>query len=96
MSVTVISRRVFKIDRKELIPLLSELRRLAEKQKGFISRASYTNVKAGAECITISKWESKKQWQNWMNKKKVQKIQWEIDSLLGEKTVFDVYKKAKF
>ena len=91
-KVTVISKRVFKIKKNDkLIPLLKQLRKSAEKQKGFISRATYTNVNDATENIVISEWKSEEQWQKWMKRKKVQDIQGQIDSLIGEKTVFDVY-----
>ena len=56
MKVTVISKRVFKIKKNDaLIPLLKKLRKSAEKQKGFISRATYTNLNDSTENIVISK-----------------------------------------
>ena len=92
MPVTVISKRVFKIEKNDkLIPLLQKLRKHAEKQKGLISRATLTNVIDPAENIVISEWKTKESWQKWMKKKKVKEIQGKIDSLIGEKTIFDVY-----
>ena len=45
MPVMVISRRMFKIEQREkLIPLLQQLRNHAKKQKGFISRATYSSI----------------------------------------------------
>jgi hypothetical protein len=45
MPVTAISKRVFKIGQREkLIPLLQKLRNHAKKQKGFISRATYSSM----------------------------------------------------
>ena len=92
MQFTAISKRVFKIKKNdELIPLLKKLRKSAEKQKGFISRATFTNVNDSTENIVISEWKSEEHWQKWMKKNKVKEIQDKIDSLIGENTVFDVY-----
>lgn len=92
MKVTVISKRVFKLKKNDkIIPLLKKLRKSAEKQKGFVSRATFTNIEDTTENIVISEWKSEEQWKKWMNKKKVKEIQGQIDSLIGEKTVFDVY-----
>ncbi len=92
MPITVISKRVFKAKKNDkLIPLLKKLRNHAEKQKGFISRATFTNVNDATENIVISQWKSEADWKKWMKKKKVQEIQGKIDSLIGEKTVFEVY-----
>lgn len=97
MYVKIISRRVFKIKQKEkLIPLLQKLRKLAEKQKGFISRTTYSSLSDPGEYIVLSEWKSADDWIEWMDKKKTRKIQGDIDSLIGEKTFFDVFRPEKF
>jgi heme-degrading monooxygenase HmoA len=97
MSVMVISKREFKIEQRDkLIPLLQKLRNNAEKQKGFISRATYSSMNDPGEYIVISEWETVSSWRKWMDKKKTWELQGEIDSLIGEKTVFDVYKPEKY
>ena len=56
MPVTVISKRVFKIEQRDkLIPLLQELRKYAKKQKGFISRGTFSSLTDPGEYIVISK-----------------------------------------
>ena len=97
MYVKVISRRVFRLSEKDtLTPLLKELRKSAEREKGFISRTTYSSLNDPGEVIVISEWKTADDWIEWMNKKKVKKIQWEIDSLIGEKTFFDVYRPEDF
>ena len=97
MKVKIISRRVFRIDKKvEVANLLKKLRQSAEKQEGFISRSSNTSLNDPGECIVISEWKTADHWAQWMNKKKTKKIQGGIDSLIGEKTFFDVYKEEAF
>lgn len=97
MYVKIISRRVFKIKQKEkLIPLLKKLRKLAEKQKGFISRTTYSSLSDPGEYIVLSEWKTADDWIEWMDKKKTRKIQGDIDSLIGEKTFFDVFRPESF
>jgi quinol monooxygenase YgiN len=97
MNVKVISRRVFRISQREkLIPLFKELREAAEKAKGFVSRNTYSKLNDPGEYLVISEWESIDAWADWMGDKKVKQIQWEVDSLIGEKTFFDVYKPEEF
>ncbi len=97
MAVIVISKRVFAMKHKEkLIPLLKKLRNHAKKQKGFISRKTYSSLNPPGEYIIISKWKSTADWEKWMGKKKVQKLQIDIDSLVGEKIVYDIYQPEKF
>jgi heme-degrading monooxygenase HmoA len=97
MPVMVISKRVFKIEqRAKLILLLQQLRNHAKKQKGFISRATYSSMNDPGEYIVISEWETVSSWRKWMDKKKTWDIQGKIDLLIGEKTVFEVYKPEKY
>lgn len=97
MSVTVISKRVFRMEHHEkLIPLLQALRNHAKKQKGFISRKTFSSLDNPGENIIISKWETVDDWSEWMKKKKSRKIQGKIDSLIGERTVYDVYQPEKY
>jgi heme oxygenase (mycobilin-producing) len=97
MHVKIISKRVFKIKKKEkLIPLLGQLRKNAEKQKGFISRSTYSSLSDPGEYIVISEWETADDWIEWKNDKKTRKIQGDIDSLIGEKTFFNIFRPEEF
>jgi heme oxygenase (mycobilin-producing) len=97
MHVKIISRRAFTIGQKdELIPLLRQLRNHAEKHQGFISRATYSRLNDPGECIVISEWKTADDWIEWMGSKDIRKIQGDIDSLIGEKTFFDVYRPEEY
>ena len=97
MYVKVISRRQFRIEQKDkLIPLLKKLRELAEKQKGFVSRTTYSSLNDPGEYIVISEWKSADHWVEWMDRKKTRKVQGDIDSLIGEKTFFDIYRPESY
>lgn len=97
MSVTVISKRVFTLKHKEkIIPLLKQLRNHAKKQKGFISRATHKSLNNPDEHVVISLWKTVGHWEKWMAKKKTCRLQGDIDSMIGEKTVFDIYEPDKF
>jgi len=97
MSVTIISKRHFKIDQDDnLIPLLKELRNDAKKQKGFISRGAFSSLNDPSEHIVISEWETVEDWKTWMDMEEHRQIQGKIDVLIGEKTFFDVYLPEKY
>ena len=97
MSVIVIIKRVFRMDQtKKLASLLKELRALSEKQPGFISRTTYSKMSDPGELIVIAEWETADHWAKWMDKKKPKELQWKIDSIIGEKTTFEVYKPENF
>lgn len=97
MSVMVIIKRVFRMDKTdELSALLRELRKRSEKQPGFISRTTYSKLSDPGECLIINEWESADDWVNWMSKKEAKELQWKIDSVIGEKTSFEIYKPEDF
>jgi heme-degrading monooxygenase HmoA len=97
MSVTVLSKRVFKIDQKHsLVPLLKDLRNQAKKQKGFIRRGTFSSLNDPGKYIVISEWETVEDWRNWMDQPETRQTQGKIDTLIGEKTFFDVYLPEEF
>jgi heme-degrading monooxygenase HmoA len=81
---------------KNLVPLLKELRNKSEKQPGFISRTTYSKLNDPGEYIVINEWETANDWINWMNQDEARDLQWQIDSLIGEKTTFEMYKPEDF
>lgn len=92
MSVMVIIKRDFRMDQTEkLIPLLKELRLLSGEQPGYISRTTYSKTSDSGELIVVTHWETADDWNRWQNHKKAKELQWRIDSIIGEKTIFEVY-----
>ena len=97
MSVLIIIKRVFRMDQtKQLVPLLKELRAKAEKQPGFISRTTYSKLNDPGELVVIMEWETVDAWLKWMDSEVAKELQWQIDSIIGEKTFFDVYKPEDY
>ena len=68
----------------------------AKKQNGFISRRSFSSLTDPGEYDIISEWETVDNWKSWMDNKETREIREKIDSLLGEKTYFDVYLPEEF
>ena len=57
MSVTVIVKRVFRMDHtQKLIPLLRQLREESSKQPGFISRRTFSKISDPGELIVLMEW----------------------------------------
>jgi len=97
MNVLIIIKRVFRMDQTaKLVPLLKELRARSEKQPGFVSRTTYSKLSDPGELIVLMEWESADDWINWMNQREAIDLQWQIDRIIGEKTIFEVYKPEKF
>ena len=97
MSVQVISKRKFQIDKKEeLMPLLGELRILSQKQPGQISRKTLRSFDNPGEFLVICEWESADDWKKWLQSKERKNIQGKIDSLIGEKTFYEIFETVRF
>lgn len=75
----------------DLTMLLKRLRSLTLSQPGYISGETLKRFDRPDECIVISTWRSFEDWNAWFNDKQRQKVQAEIDDLLGEKTEYALY-----
>lgn len=87
----LIKRKVKKEIYSLLTPLLLELRALAVKQHGYISGETIVSAGDHENCLVISSWRSLHDWQHWLASEERQEVQDEIDRILGEKTVYEVY-----
>lgn len=97
MSVMIVIKRVFRMDQTgQLLPLLKELRTKSEKQPGYISRTTYSKVNDPGELLVIAEWETMDDWMAWMSKKEAKDLQWKIDHIIGERTIFEVYKPEDY
>ena len=92
MSVKIIiKRKVPKSLEKELLPLIKELRILTTKQPGYISGETMNRVDKPGQSLVISTWQSSDDWERWANSPERKAIQDQIDTLLGEKTDYEIY-----
>ena len=92
MTVKIIIKR--KVPNQSIIDLtmlLKRLRSLTLSQPGYISGETLRRIDVDDECVVISTWRSLDDWNMWFNNEKRQKIQAEIDKLLGEKTEYLYY-----
>jgi len=92
MSVQVMIKRKWKVDKpKELLPLLKKLHTRAKKQPGYVSGETLRSIESPEDYLVISKWENIDDWKKWLNSKERRDIQGRVDSLIGEKTFYEVY-----
>jgi len=92
MAIQVIIKRKFQIDRpEELIPHLKELRSRGKEQKGYISGETLRSIDDRKDYLVISKWETAADWKNWFQSMERKKIQAKIDSLIGERTFYEIF-----
>jgi len=97
MTVKVITKRTFQMDaKKKLISLLAKLRSLSKGQPGHISRETLKSLDNPGEYIVISEWETAEDWKKWLNNEQRSEVQGEIDSLIGEKTFYELFEPELF
>jgi len=96
MPVHVVIKRKFKMNQPEkLFPLLSELNNLAKNQEGYISTETLQSTENIEDYLVVSKWETEETWDNWFESKERREIQGRIDSLIGERTFYEIFKPTE-
>ncbi len=92
MPIQVIIKRKWETDKPEaLFPLLTELRSLAEKQPGYISGETLRSLNDSDKYLVFSKWETVDHWKKWLQSKERRDLQGEVDSLIGERTFYEIF-----
>ena len=92
MSVHIMSVRKFQIEEtKKLISLLAELSSRSKEQPGHVSRETLRSLDNPGEYLVRCEWETVEYWDKWLHSKERRDIQGKIDSLIGEKTFFEVF-----
>jgi len=92
MSIKVMIKRKWQVDKpEELLPLLAALRETAREQPGFISGETLRSLDDPEDFLVISIWETADDWNKWVQNKKRRDLQGQVDSLIGEKTFYDMF-----
>lgn len=92
MPVHVIIKRKLQIHKPEqLLPLLTELRNRAKQQPGYISGETLQSRENPGEFMVIATWETAEDWTQWLQSKERRQLQGEVDSLIGERTFYEVF-----
>ncbi len=95
MPVHVVIKRKLKInDPEKLTPLLSELSERAQLQEGYISTDILQHIDNPGEYLVVSRWETEENWKTWFQSKERRDIQGRVDSLIGERTFYEIFKPA--
>lgn len=92
MPVQVIIKRKFQVNSpQELFPLLTELHDHAKVQPGYISGQTLKNLDNPEEYLVISTWETVDDWNKWVSSKERRDIQGRLDSVIGERTFYEIF-----
>jgi heme-degrading monooxygenase HmoA len=92
MPIKVMIKRKWQVDKpEELLPLLTELRSRAKEQPGYISSETLRSLEDPEDFLVISRWETADDWKKWLHSKEKRDIQGRVDSLIGEKTFYEIF-----
>ena len=92
MSVKVLITRTVPGNKgRDMLQLFREMRSLATNQPGYISGETMKSSDRPDIYLIISTWESPEHWENWLLSKERQRIQAQIDELLGGNTTYEMF-----
>jgi len=92
MAVKIMIKRNVPQDKaKDMIRLFRQMRSLATEQPGYISGETLKSMDKPDLFLVISTWQSSEDWEKWLLNEGRQKIQKEIDELLGGKTEYEMF-----
>ena len=92
MAVKILIKRNVPEDKaRKMIPLFREMRSMANQQPGYITGETMRNLEKPDEFMVISTWETSEDWKRWVQSSERQKIQDQIDALLGGKTEYEIF-----
>ena len=89
MTVKILITRTVPEDKgRNMLGLFKEMRSLAADQPGYISGETMKSSDRPDIYLIISTWETPGHWEKWLLSKERQKIQTQIDELLGGNTKY--------
>jgi heme-degrading monooxygenase HmoA len=90
----IIKRKLIVNDPEKLTPMMKELSERAQQQAGYVSSDTLQSIENPGEYLVISRWETQEDWNAWFQSKERRDIQGKIDSLIGERTFYELFKSA--
>lgn len=92
MAVRILIKRKVPLEKaREMIPLVRQMRSLANNHPGYISGETLRSLERPDTFLVISTWQSSDDWKKWMESKDRKAVQDKIDALLGGKTEYEVF-----
>ncbi|MBU2511019.1 antibiotic biosynthesis monooxygenase [bacterium] len=92
MAVKILIYRTISDDQETVVrPLLKELRKFALKSKGYISGESLISGENLEDQLIISSWESRDDWENFLESNEPKQIRYQVDQILGRESVYKLY-----
>jgi heme-degrading monooxygenase HmoA len=76
---------------EDLTGLLQKMRGLCIVQPGYVSGQTLKRIDKPGEQLVISTWQTLEHWETWFHSNERQGVQAEIDMLLGDETIYEIY-----
>jgi heme-degrading monooxygenase HmoA len=93
MAVKIFIKRVVMENKaRDLLPFFQRLRNLATRQPGYISGETLTGIDNPSQYLVISTWQSLDNWREWVVSRERIEIQNEIDEMLDEESIYEIYR----
>jgi len=86
-----IRRKVPEDKADDLKSLINQLRAMTMGTPGYIVGETLKRLDKPGESLVVTKWQSKFYWEQWLQSKERSEIQDNIDQLLEEDTVYEIY-----
>jgi len=88
----VIKRRIPKEKEQALINLITQMRTVASRKKGYVSGETLWGVENPDEYLVISTWRTIEDWERWKNSEERNSLQIKIDVLGAGETTYTIYR----
>jgi heme-degrading monooxygenase HmoA len=76
---------------RRVVPLILQLRALATFQPGYISGETFFNLDNPEDCLVVSRWEAREDWERWLHSEERAEIQQKIEDMIQEQTGYTIY-----
>ena len=92
MAIKVfVKRKVSDRDLEALRVYIEKLRIISTGQPGYVSGETLRRLDHPGEILVISKWKTRKDWQQWFESEARRSVQAQINSLIGLQTTYEIY-----
>jgi len=92
MAIKVLVKRNVPTDKWEpLREKIDKLRSYSLDQPGYVSGETLRRIDQTGQSLVISKWKTREAWERWFASSRRRELQEEVDELLGEPTIYEIY-----
>ena len=92
MAIKILLKRQVPEDKaQQLKELIDQLRAVTTGQPGYLSGETLRRIDPPGECLVVSKWKTRGDWDRWFQHPERAALQKKIDDLLGSPTNYDIY-----